>query len=236
MSRYHHQNLTDGKLPLWRYGRAWWGRLHWGWNLFWPTSLLLFGIGRRGCCLYLRWFGFYLQWSPSDDFCDRGRWEISWHGGCLWLEHPWVRQDGWCRDDPWWRKQCVLHVVDWLIGRDRCETTKGQPVEVFVPMPEGCYRAIATPETYVWRRRFYVPLRRRDDVRLDIPGGIPFSGKGENSWDCGDDGLFGCGGDTIEDAIAQAVKSVLRARRRYGHDSKGTGRAPAVVLNAEVKL
>lgn len=235
MSRYHHQNLTDGKLPLWRYGRAWWGRLHWGWHAFHRTELLSVSVRKWGFSIYLRAFGFYF--GDNRDYSEeRGRWQISWNDGCLWLEHPWVRQDGWVRSDPWWKKMAVLHVVDWLLGRSRCEHTTGKPVEVFVPLPEGSYRAIATPETYVWRRRFYVPLRRRDDVRLDIPGGIPFSGKGENSWDCGDDGLFGCGGDTIEDAIAQAVKSVLRARRRYGHDSKGTGRAPAVVLNAEVKL
>ncbi len=29
MGSYHHQNLSDGKQPLWRHGRAWWGPLAW---------------------------------------------------------------------------------------------------------------------------------------------------------------------------------------------------------------
>lgn len=231
MSSYHHQNLTDGRLPLWRHGRAWWRCLNWGWSIFHKHDLLLAGIGRRGFCLYLRWFGFYLTWSRRDDFADRGRWEVAWSDGALRLEHPWVRQDGWCRSDPWWKQAIRLPIVDWLIGRDRCETVQGAPVDVFVPLPEGSYRAVATPETRTWRRRWYWPLRRREDVRLDIPGGIPFAGKGENSWDLDDDGLFGCGGDSIEDAIGQAVESVLRYRRRRGHDAHGTGRQPLKVCN-----
>ncbi len=137
----------------------------------------------------------------------------------------------WRRDDPWWRKDIVLHVVDWLIGRARCTTTKGEPSRVVIPMPEGSYLANATTESRVWRRRWYWPDRRHDSVWIDIPGGIPHSGKGENSWDCGDDGLFGTGGDTLEEAIANVVRSVLKSRRRYGHDSKATGRTPSVILN-----
>jgi hypothetical protein len=75
----------------------------------------------------------------------------------------------------------------------------------------------------------------RDGVKLDIPGGIPHNGKGENSWDCGDDGLWGCGGDTVEEAIGHAVSSVLRSRRRYGHDSHGTGREPVHVVERQAK-
>lgn len=227
--RYHHQNLTDGVLPLWRHGRAWLWRLHWGWGVFHPSSLLLLGLGRDGMCIYLRAFHFYLTWGDTES--ERGRWEIWWSDGALRIEHPWVRQDGWDRRDPWWKHALRIPVVDWLLGKVRYESVAEAPVEVFVPMPEGCYRAIATPSTRTWRRRSYWPMRRVRDVSIEIPGGIPFSGKGENSWDCGDDGLFGLGGDNIEDAIANCVRSVLRSRRRHGHDSAMTGAAPAIVLN-----
>jgi hypothetical protein len=53
-------------------------------------------------------------------------------------------------------------------------------------------------------------------VDLDIPGGIPHEGKGENSWDCGMDGLFGCSGATVAEAIANAVRHTQRDRERYG--------------------
>lgn len=224
--RRHVQNLSDGRFATWRYGRGWLGRWHAEWFAFKPSGLLSISVWWFGFSIYLRWFGLYMS------FGEKGRdWSVSWHDGCLWLDHPWVREMEWRSDDLWWKKTIVLHVVEWLIGRSRCETVKGSPSETFIPMPEGCYRATATPETRTWRRRWYWPERRRDSVWLDIPGGIPRNGKGDNSWDCGDDGLFGCGGDTLEDAIAHAVRSSLRDRRRYGHDSKGTGREPVIVLN-----
>lgn len=231
--RYHHQNLTNGRLPLWRYGRAWWGKLHWGWHCFYPTSLLLVSVRRWGFSVYLRWFGFYASWNDDDGY-EHPQWEVSLHDGCVWLEHPWIRQGEWRWSDPWWRKQIVLHVVDWLIGGYRCETVKGEPFDVFVPMPEGSYRATATPKTMTWRRRWYWPIRRRESVWLKLDPGIPHSGKGENSWDCGDDALCGIGGDTVEDAIANAVRSSLRSRRRHEHDSHGTGREPVKIIGPKM--
>lgn len=229
---YHSQNLSDGKLPKWRYGRAWWGPFAWCWNVFYPTTLLSFSVRRWGFSLWLRSFGFSFGMRRDED-SGRGRWEVSWHGGCLWMEHPWVRQDEWRRSDRWWRKQCVLHVVDWLIGKMRYTATEEKPVQVFVPMPEGCYRATAKLRHAVRRRRWYWPVDYQHTYDIDVPGGIPFAGKGENSYDCGDDGLFGISGDfpTIEKAIAAVVESVLRSRRRHGHDAGGTGKEPAVVVN-----
>lgn len=229
---YHHQNLTDGLLPLWRYGRAWWGPFVWGWSLFYRNNLMLASIHRSGLSVYLAWFGFYVG-LRNDDPNYHGRWRISWSSGRLSLEHPWIRQDGWDSRDPKWRRGPVhLRIVDWLISRQRCEVVTEPVPDVVIPMPEGCYRAQAKRETRTWRRRWYWPLRRRVDVWLQIPGGIPFAGKGENSWDCGDDGIWGIGGGTVEDAIANAVGSALRSRRRHGHDSKGTGREPRCVVNA----
>ena len=46
-----------------------------------------------------------------------------------------------------------------------------------------------------------------DILELNIPTGIPHEGKGTASWNCGEDGLFGCGcsGDSIEKAIGHTV-------------------------------
>lgn len=229
--RYHHQNLSDGKLPLWRNGRAWLGCLAWEWHVFQKVRFGI-AIGARHLSLRLPGLQLYVHVASRDEFEPREL-SLSVHDGSVWIRHPWVRDD-WRRDDPWWRKQIVLDVVDWLRGRSRCTTTKGQPFETFVPMPEGSYRATATPETRVWRRRWYWPLRRRESVYLHIQGGIPFSGKGESSWDCGDDGLCGISGETLERAIGNAVASALESRRRHGHDSKGTGQQPLRACNAEV--
>lgn len=222
--RMHTQNLSYGRLATWRYGRAWIGPLHVEWSVFRDTQLLMAGVWSSGFNLYARWFGLFVNVGNSER--QRGRWGVSWSDGVLRIEHPWVRKNEWRSADPWWRKDLSLRIVDWLIGRSRCDVTTGDPLSVVVPMPEGCYRATATKETRAWRRRWYWPERRAESVTLSLPVGIPFAGKGENSWDCGDDGLYGIGGDTVEDAIANAVRTVLRSRRRYGFDSMGSGREP----------
>lgn len=226
---YHHQNLTYDKLPLWRHGRAWWRSFAWEWSMFHRSSIGL-SLSRRSFSIRALWFAIYVSFRDREEF--GGSWEMSWHDGAIWLEHPWVRQMEWRSVDPWWRKVICLHVVDWILGSWKHTCTKGEPFEVFIPMPEGSYRATATLEARVWRRRFGI-TKRSDGVWLDLPGCIPHSGKGENSWDCGDDGLCGTGGDTVEEAIGSAVASVLKSRRRHGHDSKGTGRDPLKVINEE---
>lgn len=225
---YHSQNLTDGRLPTWRHGRAWWGPWHAEWLVFMRPGLAV-GIEKGGydnnriqAHLSLFLFTIYLSRSFRRCFEDREL-SVSWHDGSLWLKL-------WCDDEyhsrrPWHRNTVCLHVVQWFTGRPRCETVEGEYVPCVVPMPEGAYRARAKPETRTWTYRFGVK-RVRESWWLDVEdrGGIPFQGKGENSWDCGDDGLCGIGGDTLEKAIGNAVASALKSRRRYGHTSETRGR------------
>lgn len=94
--------------------------------------------------------------------------------------------------------------------------------EVLIPMPERSYRGTATVTEAYWGyaklpRRFH---EKRRSVEIEMhPGeqvGVP--GKGENSWDCGDDAIFSRSGpsESIEDAIGGFVASALRTRRKYG--------------------
>lgn len=232
--RYHHQNLTDGHLPLWRHGRAWWGRLNWEWCvLYHPRFGLRIGKGEdQGltASVSLLLFSLYLRWSCR---VRRSReLSLSVYDSVVWLK-LWKDPDGdWRSYDPWWRKSVIaLHVVDWILGEWKHESTDRDLGDVLVPMPEGCYVAQAKETKRVWRRRFGI-INRRTDVSLTFEVGIPCAGKGENSWDCGDDGLYGCGGDTLEKAIGNAVASSLASRRKHGYDSKGTGRVPAVLVQA----
>lgn len=231
--RYHHQNLSDGKKPLWRYGRAWWGRLHWGWGIGRPSELLLLGFHLSGFCVYLRSIHFYVDWGERDDR-DSGRFEIGWSDGAIYLEHPWCRQDGWARSDPWWKHRVRLSVVDWILGRTKMSMDEGDAIATVVPMPEGQYRATARPYTVTHKRpRWFT--RQWHGWKIDVPRGIPYAGKGENSWDCGDDGLWGLStpAASMDEAIGKVVSTVLERRSRYGHDSKGTGRTPSMILNEE---
>lgn len=111
-----------------------------------------------------------------------------------------------------------------ILGRTKSEVIEGDAGVANIPLPEGIYVGTWQQKRYVSR---YVrwPGTWLDRIRgpkqhalydLSIDGGIPVEGKGENSYDCGMDGLFGCSGNTVEDAIGNAVRSVLRDRQRYG--------------------
>lgn len=141
------------------------------------------------------------------------------HNWTIWV-NPWRKQNQWCRSDPWWVRGLTFNIPDFFLGRSKCSVEiEREGIPIIVPMPEGNYQATAKIEHRTWKRPRWLS-RSRTSAWLDIPKGIPHAGKGENSWDCGDDGLFGIGGVTIEDAIGNAVKYVLAARRRYGMPSE----------------
>lgn len=152
---------------------------------------------------------------PDDRSCG-----VSIHGWTIYLK-PWEKWGEWNSADPWWVRGVSFDVADFALGRTKFnrEVLRGD-IPIKIPMPEGVYSAVARVERCTWKRpRWFA--KARVSVNVDIPKGIPFAGKGENSWDCGDDGLFGYGseGESIEKAIGKGVTSVLESRRRNGHAS-----------------
>jgi hypothetical protein len=234
---WHSQNLNEKGYSRvgskWRAGRCW---LHCGgrlcyqaeWHLFYWGTLnvgfrfdsdgdeILFSLCLPGLCrLYfgvegLRW-GLGWGWLPEGRECA-----IKVHDWCLWL-NPWTRLDEWHSNDPWWSKGVVIRLGDLLFGEVMHSSKLLSSGEVWIPMPEGCYRATYTVEGHVWSWPRY-PIRFRVYYCFDIPGGIPHEGKGENSWDCGEDATEGitlCA-DNLEEAVGKVVGSVLATRKRYG--------------------
>jgi hypothetical protein len=135
----------------------------------------------------------------------------------------------WRRDSPWYRKGIRVDFLDLLLGRirstDRHVPIRGYLVDVrtgkadvMVPMPEGSYRASVEIVEVTCRRPRWPFPRRYMRARVDIPAGIPHAGKGENSWDCGDDATYGisCPASYVEEAVAKLVESVLCSRKEYG--------------------
>lgn len=244
-AHWHWQNFSAEKQPgAWpRHGRAW---LHRGarsygfeWVLFrWRcgASIETREQGRELglhvapiiASLYLtlpcpRWFArllplhhYIATWDNNrpGSYPEDREIEISAHSGSLWWS-IWQSPMEWSSGTPRWRHGS-FNPVDFLLGRARCETIEGNPEPALVPMPEGNYAATIKREDRVWRRPRWPFVRRRTDYWIEIPSGIPFEGKGENSWDCGTDGLFGTGGNSPENAIANAVASVMKNRKRYG--------------------
>jgi len=134
---------------------------------------------------------------------------------------PWGRWGEWASRDPWWIRGVSLDLKDLVLGRITYHAEELALVPCHVPMPEGNYPAIAKVQR-VTRGRTRWFKRTGKEVDLSIPKGIPYAGKGENSYDCGDDGLFGIGGNSIDDAIRRAQESVRESRRRHGHASDET--------------
>ena len=153
-------------------------------------------------------------WLPEQRECS-----VAIHDWTIWLK-PWGKSMEWVKADPWWVRGVSFNVERFLRGKARyaCENT-GEPFTVMVDMPEGHYEAVFTPQRQTWRYpRWFTHTRDSFDVK--IPKGIPFAGKGENSWDCGDDGLFGCSEEgSIDEAKAKIRDYVMGRRRRYGNPS-----------------
>lgn len=109
---------------------------------------------------------------------------------------------------------------DWLFGRASHTNAKvGPPVQAVACFPEGQYRLTLQREVGTWKRpRWPWPYWQKSvDITLERPP--EFQGKGESSWDCGPDAIYGMSspGHSYEDAVAAYVKAVLRERARRGH-------------------
>jgi hypothetical protein len=231
------QNLTDDRYPTWRDGRGWWGKWHAEWKVLRPGRWFAIGIEKGAgdgnaimAHLCLPGFTLYVSREFRHSFGER---ELScyWYEGSLWLK-LWI-DDEYRSDRPWHRNTVALHVKDRILGRPAYSLARGEPVPILIPMPEGCYEATATPETATWTRRFGIKTTW-EGWDIAIPGGgIPHEGKGENSWDCGEDGLCGIGCEgTLEQAIGKVVAASLRNRKRYGGKHSHRDMAPQLARSA----
>lgn len=120
-----------------------------------------------------------------------------------------------------WERQ----VASRLLGKRDYLRVERDPVTLVFQMPghDAEYEAVLTPQVETWQRRraLWGGMRREGyDVAVKRPP--MFQGKGENSWDCGDDGIFGMTVEcrTPEEAVAGYIKAVERQRAKYGMPSE----------------
>lgn len=241
MMRFHWQNLNDKPAgrqgsPL-RHGRAWWtfGKetrefsLNWEWSLFRRGSAAGAGISLEGdegsagasiripylFSLYVHLVG--LKWVRALMGYDTARSEFAYHDGAFWMT-PWGRDCEWRSDDPWWRRGLVWHWRDTFFGRQKYESRELEKRDVVVPMPEGSYKAVVTLSEDTWKRPRSPFTARRLAGSIEVPGGIPTEGKGENSWDCGEDAIYSLhtSASSVEETVAKLIESATKERRRHG--------------------
>lgn len=143
--------------------------------------------------------------------------DVSFHGWALFWSF-WNNPMEWSRNTPRWRHGS-FNVLDFLFGKWKYSDRELHSEQAVVPMPEGSYPARVILSEVTWKRpRWFTRRALRAEVKITDKRGIPHPGKGENSWDCGEDGTMGltCGETTVEGAIAAMVETCLRNRRRYG--------------------
>jgi len=137
----------------------------------------------------------------------------------------WSRSNEWHMDTPRWRGGS-LYIPDFILGKRKYSSETIDEDRVFIRMPEECYHGNCRISRDTWRRsRWPWPLiLTRATIELDKP--IPIPGKGENSWDQGDDAVHSmtmCA-TTKEEAALILQNSVLDTRKRWGWRD---GRAPS---------
>ena len=229
----HMDKATGYKL---KHGRAWldteWVQLRWSWN-FWARFCgaevkcsaedgLGFFVGLPPVSL---WFSFRVKrWN---DFYFKHDWKalgFRIHNWAIWCDF-WADESESRNYGSWfskYRRRWNWHPIDTFLGRAEHSEERTYPTEdIIVAMPEGNYRGKAVRKVEAWKRKrwpFWPSAQRIARYHVDMEEPIPFPGKGENSWDCGQDALYGSTfpAETMQEAIASVTQSVLDSRYKYG--------------------
>jgi hypothetical protein len=153
----------------------------------------------------------------------------------------WEDEMSWRSKDPWWMRWS-FNLRDFVLGLCKYEKVTLSKHRIWIPLPEGEYLAEAGLQVSTWRRRHWpwwpLTIRRLGtDVEVLQWGGLPFEGKGENSYDCGRDGLFGYSvdGHDLSKAIAMGVELTLRCRAKHGLSSRGAYPNPVIKKQGGLK-
>jgi hypothetical protein len=245
MMHFHWQNLRSQPRDFPWHGRAWWHRdvergsgvaAHVEWVLGSRSCAAQLRLAPRGeealsghgalppVALYwgldsplLRRIIDRIAGGPTDMSEKYGAREISlkvfeW---AVWWR-LWVDPGGWTSRRPRWRDGS-LHLDDLVLGQAKYSSVDLGGRDIAVPMPEGTYRGKCRLTADTWKRPRWFAKRVRYAV-VEMTDPIPFPGKGESSWDCGEDACHSLStpARSYAEAIAAVVGSVMRSRERYG--------------------
>ena len=134
----------------------------------------------------------------------------------IWI-NLWKDDNQWGSKDPWWW-QISLDWKTFLLGKQKHSVVSESPEQEFsVTMPEGDYKGKVVFKTEQWKRpRWFADRWVR--AHADMIDSVPFPGKGESDWDCGQDALHGvttCA-STVKEVSDYIEKDILKTRRKYG--------------------
>ena len=136
-------------------------------------------------CLYIH-FGHFcrmLGWRA-----DRS-WGFSVFEGAIHITIG-AEANGWSDDQPKWR-DIYVNIRDVVFGPATRHEEVIEERDEILYMPEKNYTAHVKLVREWWTRpRLWYRLYDQMSCDVSVDGGVPIPGKGENSWDCGDDATF----------------------------------------------
>lgn len=201
--------------------------IHWAWNLWTHHCGIEFELDNleNGIQFFVGvppislWFGIdgilSHKWMKKHFGYESREISLRVHDWSIWWNF-FTDPDSWSHSTPRWRNGS-LNLPDFFLGRTDYKQDPISKHEVMISLPEGNYPATIRLYEGVWKRpRWFARRLRMAEVSMNKPAPVP--GKGENSWDCGDDAIYGlsCEARNVEDAISKYVQSVLNRRRRHG--------------------
>lgn len=116
----------------------------------------------------------------------------------------------------------------WILGREKyAQVSASEPRRILVPInewPGDEWPYDVHIETVSWTNRFRT--KRRTYWEFKAVDGVSYNqraGKGENSWDLDDDGIYGCSfeytGQELPQLVEEVKQRIFKDRRRYGQPS-----------------
>lgn len=175
-------------------------------------------------CWHYSLGAFAFWWhAPVKPDCD---WPQDFRHGWEWTPRVWQRWDGSPDGDGEGNRLYFLwrdRLWDRLFGKTVCvHEGRHQKHKIKIPLPEGEYDAEAVFGYRIWCRPRWPFHKLRLYTDVNVEKGLPFEGKGENSWDCGEDATmaYGCDGHDLAKAIQTGIDITVRNRNRYGTPSR----------------
>jgi hypothetical protein len=229
---WHWQNLKEDRPKAWLHGRAWLmhrprGEMGIEWCAPACDAKIRFTVGGHhqlqislSCWLFALYFTFeqlswLRQWKICEDWQGKEM-SLSFYEWTLWWNF-WTNEHEWNTKTPKWRDGC-FHIDDFFLGKRDYSKVEQVPLPVLIPLPEKDYEGTLTFYTQTWKRPRWPFAKQHQGGTIEIEGGIPVPGKGENSWDCDDDAFTSISSPstTIAGAIIHTINFINQRRERYG--------------------
>lgn len=199
-----------------------------------PRLSLSLGLIFFKAYLTLPFFKFNIKESLNSGFCF-------YENALVW---SWMKKEWECgaRGGQWY-KSFYFHIDDFVLGKsERLENEIAAVDDIYFKLGDKEFKInkIKWEKNRSFRRHIPYTLFHKTWYSLNIKIDKPpmHSGKGENSWDCGDDGTYGlsCAWKhapptwkyddvkfAAEIATSIYVEGVLKDAKRYGGSSSATG-------------